>query len=317
MPTFDEDVIVNGRIGVETTSPSAKADLNSSWGDWIFLRQERDVDGKGGFHLHNPWGNSDQPQGDSSRNRFEIGYRSSQGTTQWGQFVLHGPSGRVGIGTVNPNFKLDVDGDVNTKGNLHIEGSDRGSIHYGNRGVLGSTPQFDPDGNRNGLWIEGSTDGSESGGMFMNGNVICLWSPGDNDLLRIYDEDDFASPRFTIERTGSVVLRNTTGVETIRLNNQTGEITIKDWSLTVPDHVFDEDYALTDLDDLRSYIAEHKHLPEVPPATEIEEEGVNLGQFCMTLLQKVEELSLYVMQQQEEMSALEERVEQAERLSDK
>jgi hypothetical protein len=66
-------------------------------------------------------------------------------------------------------------------------------IHYGNRGTIGNTVNFDPDNNQNGLWIEGSHDG-ESGGIFMNGNTIVLWSPSDNGLLRIFDEDNFATP---------------------------------------------------------------------------------------------------------------------------
>ena len=80
------------------------------WADWLFLRQERDVNGGGGFHIHNPWGNSNQPQGADDRNRLEIGYRTAGGQDLWGQFVIHGPSGRVGIGTVNPQEKFTVAG---------------------------------------------------------------------------------------------------------------------------------------------------------------------------------------------------------------
>ena len=89
MPNFNEDVNVNGEVII--TQP---------WADWMFLRQKRNVDGNGGFHIHNPWGNSTQPQGAADRNRFEIAYRTSGGQDLWGQFVIHGPSGRVGIGTV-------------------------------------------------------------------------------------------------------------------------------------------------------------------------------------------------------------------------
>src|SRR3954454_1055075 len=99
MPNFNEDVNVNGEVVI--TRP---------WSDWIFLRQQRDTDGNGGFHIHNPWGNSTQPQGAADRNRFEIGYRTSGGQDLWGQFVIHGPTGRVGIGTVSPQEKLEVAG---------------------------------------------------------------------------------------------------------------------------------------------------------------------------------------------------------------
>jgi hypothetical protein len=101
MATFNENVDVNGQLTV--TRP---------WADWLFLRQQRDVQGNGGFHIHNPWGNSTQPQGAADRNRLEIGYRTSAGQDIWGQLVIHGPSGRVGIGTVNPQDRLEVAGNV-------------------------------------------------------------------------------------------------------------------------------------------------------------------------------------------------------------
>lgn len=99
MPNFNEDVNLNGTLFVARP-----------WADWIFLRQTRDVEGNGGFHLHNPWGNSSQPQGAADRNRLEIGYRTPGGQDLWGLLVIHGPSGRVGIGTVNPQEKFVVAG---------------------------------------------------------------------------------------------------------------------------------------------------------------------------------------------------------------
>lgn len=84
--------------------------VSRPWSDWLFLRQERDVQAGGGFHFHNPWGNSTQPQGAADRNRLEIAYRTSSGQDLWGQFVIHGPSGRVGIGTANPQEKFVVAG---------------------------------------------------------------------------------------------------------------------------------------------------------------------------------------------------------------
>ena len=99
MPTFNDDVVVNGQLTV-----------SRPWADWAFLRQNRDVQGGGGFHIHNPWGNSSQPQGAADRNRLEIGYRTSAGQDIWGLLVLQAPSGNVGIGTVSPQQKLVVAG---------------------------------------------------------------------------------------------------------------------------------------------------------------------------------------------------------------
>ncbi|HAX74406.1 MAG TPA: hypothetical protein DCY88_00855 [Cyanobacteria bacterium UBA11372] len=113
-----------GNVGIGTTNPQAKLEVQSPWADWMFLRQQRNVEGGGGFHIHNPWGNSDQPTGDPSRNRLEIAYKTSTGQDLWGQFVLHGPSGNVGIGTANPQAKLHVNGDMIVTGDIVLQNAD-------------------------------------------------------------------------------------------------------------------------------------------------------------------------------------------------
>src|SRR5882724_11086967 len=100
------------------------------------------------------------------------------------------------------------------------------SIHYGNRGVLGQTVNFNPDNNNNGLWLEGSdADNGESAGIFMNGNTLVMWSPGDNFILRVYDEDSLptGTPLFAIGNNGEIFQRNV---------------------VIHPDYVFDEDFPL-------------------------------------------------------------------------
>jgi len=69
-------------------------------------------------------------------------------------------------------------------------------------------------------------------------------------------------------------------------------------SVTVPgpDYVFEKDYKLTSLEDIKSYIDQNKHLPEVPSAKEMEKNGVQLGEMNMLLLKKIEELTLYIIE---------------------
>ncbi len=78
-----------------------------------------------------------------------------------------------------------------------------------------------------------------------------------------------------------------------------------------PDYVFEESYDLTSLEDLEAYIQKNKHLPEVPSAVEMKEEGIELAEMNMILLKKVEELTLHVIElnntvkmQQDQLSAL-------------
>ena len=63
------------------------------------------------------------------------------------------------------------------------------------------------------------------------------------------------------------------------------------------DFVFDKDYKLPTLQEVENHINEHKHLPDIPSEAEVKENGVSLGEMQAKLLQKIEELTLYVIKQ--------------------
>ncbi len=71
-------------------------------------------------------------------------------------------------------------------------------------------------------------------------------------------------------------------------------------TLKAPDYVFEDGYRLMSLGELKEYVALEKHLPNVPSSEEIRKNGLNLSQFQMRLLEKIEELTLYTLEQQEE-----------------
>ena len=71
------------------------------------------------------------------------------------------------------------------------------------------------------------------------------------------------------------------------------------------DFVLDKNYELRSLDDVNSYIQENQHLPEIPSAKQMQEEGMSVDQMVVKLLQKVEELTLYTIQQEERIKELE------------
>jgi hypothetical protein len=66
------------------------------------------------------------------------------------------------------------------------------------------------------------------------------------------------------------------------------------------DFVFAEDYNLLTLEELKAFINQNKHLPEIAPANKMQEEGMAVGELNTKLLQKVEELTLYIMELHEE-----------------
>ena len=70
------------------------------------------------------------------------------------------------------------------------------------------------------------------------------------------------------------------------------------------DFVFEEDYNLMPLNQLEKFVTENKHLPEIDPAKEMEKNGTNLGDLNSKLLQKIEELTLYTIDQNKAIKEL-------------
>lgn len=70
------------------------------------------------------------------------------------------------------------------------------------------------------------------------------------------------------------------------------------------DYVFKDGYNLMDLDELKSFIDENGHLPGIPKEAEVKKEGINLGEINAKLLEKIEELTLYIIDQEEQIQEL-------------
>lgn len=81
-------------------------------------------------------------------------------------------------------------------------------------------------------------------------------------------------------------------------------------TLNVPDYVFGKNYQLRTVDELKQFISERSHLPNVPSAAEIKANGVNITTFQMALLEKIEELTLYTIHQEERLLKQEHQLQQ-------
>lgn len=78
------------------------------------------------------------------------------------------------------------------------------------------------------------------------------------------------------------------------------KVTLTDW----PDYVFSGNHTLMPLGELEAYVNEHSHLPGVPTAEEIEENGADLGEMNKVLMEKVEELTLYIIDLQKQINEM-------------
>ena len=119
----------------------------------------------------------------------------------------------------------------------------------------------------------------------------------DTDLAFYTRKDGELSERMVITDEGNLGLgTDTTFNYKLAVNGIIGAKGVQVESTNPwPDYVFEEDYQLLRIDELEKYILENKHLPGVPSALEVQEQGLNLGEMDARLLEKVEELSLYII----------------------
>jgi hypothetical protein len=112
--------------------------------------------------------------------------------------------------------------------------------------------------------------------------------------------------RMRIDSAGRVGIGITSPTERLHVSGNlkvSGTIMYSAVTEEVPDYVFEPEYKLMPVGDLEKYLASEKHLPNVPSATEIKEKGLSLSEFQMKLLEKIEELTLYTIQQRRDGEA--------------
>ncbi len=109
---------------------------------------------------------------------------------------------------------------------------------------------------------------------------------------------------------------------TVKGKIHTQEVIVDLKGAVAPDYVFEwyvegssklnPDYQLLSLGALDAFIKKNKHLPKIPAAETLEKEGISLMEMNLLLLEKVEELTLYTLQQQKELDALKEKLSELE-----
>ncbi|MCE3226661.1 MAG: hypothetical protein K0S32_1212 [Bacteroidetes bacterium] len=83
------------------------------------------------------------------------------------------------------------------------------------------------------------------------------------------------------------------------------EVNVWASTLTFPDYVFSKEYKLKTLAELESYIKDNQHLPNIPSAKEVEENGMNLAELQVKQMEKIEELTLYIIELEKRIKSLE------------
>lgn len=153
-------------------------------------------------------------------------------------------------------------------------------------------------------------NGTNSGSIVIQTNglapLIVSLSGTAQSVWQVQDNTIFNNPTLTKLGVGtSVVPDGYVMAVNGKIYTKGLKVTMTGW----PDYVFDKDYKLMSLWEVEKYILEHKHLPEVPDAIAVEQDGIEVGGMNKILLQKMEEMTLYLIKLEKKVKLLELKVE--------
>ncbi len=122
------------------------------------------------------------------------------------------------------------------------------------------------------------------------------------------------STKLLINEQGNVGIgTSSTGSHKLAVEGSIGAREIKVEASGWSDFVFKDDYKLRPLEEIENYIIKNKHLPGIPSEKQVTENGINLGEMNAKLLQKIEELTLYLIEQNKENHAQQKLIEKLQK----
>jgi hypothetical protein len=252
-------------VGIGTTNPTEKLEINGNLkiSSTIQTRGSILFEGTyGKFNLHN---------------------------CLWaGQSLLLFPSKSDGSWDFDKQLEFNGDGSFRTNGDVHIGGNADDGVSkttqvtgLGHKLRIGGVGSYTDE-----IWMAKYVPSNNYVDFRIN---IGGDNAGDDRFVvgTTFHGDGLFHTHLIVANDGNMYLNGTAHVHEVKIETT-------EWA----DFVFRDDYRLKPLSEVNTFIKENKHLPEIPSATEIEEnEGVNVGDMQVKLLQKIEELTLYLIQQ--------------------
>ena len=233
--------------------------------------------------------------GSGGKNAFQVRKKGYNSTVQDGSTLLHvGVNGNIGMGTSTPNERLQI------SGNLLLNSFSRGS----ESGIFFREGFNSTTNNKYNLSILSYDDGDGSAdALSINAYDGIYFNTGSNTR----------NTQMYINGYGNVGVGTiVTGTHKLAVEGSIGareiSVEVSGWS----DFVFENSYKLPSLEEVEKHINDNGHLPEIPNETEVTENGINLGEMNAKLLQKIEELTLYLIEQNKENQDRRIRIERLE-----
>ncbi len=293
----------SGNVGIGTTTPTARLDIISNTGQTETLTRFRISDASNDYlSIANATGSANQfiPSfrgHHESDNRYSIQFiGSTSPTNDTGTNALVNFDARRSAGPIETRPLFTWTSYTTKMMTMSANG---------NLGLGTTTPNAKLD-------VRGSIKTSYSDNRYVN-----LFNSGDgNSYMNIQGGSDSSrfgfqvdgSSKMSIMKNGNVGIGTSSPDSKLSVN---GKIHAKEVKIDLsiwPDYVFKETYSLPPLEKVENHILEKGHLKNIPSAEEVEKNGVQLGEMNIKLLEKIEELTLYMIEQHKKTEQLQKEV---------
>jgi hypothetical protein len=216
--------------------------------------------------------------------------------------------GNVGIRTANPIEAIDVAGHMRL--GYEIDNGDAWLYARSNQTSFGASSILYIGNGTQKSW--NSTAGANGGAMvslWSNGSFgpgnLNFYGGGTTGNISFITSD---STRMMVTAAGNVGIGTTTPQYRLAVNGTIGTKEVVVTNTGWADYVFQPGYRLRPLGELKAYIGANRRLPGVPSEAEVKEKGIGVGEMQAKLLAKIEELTLHVIQQNEDSQQLRDRI---------
>jgi len=257
-----------GNLGIGKENPEHPLDVNGA-GNFNNIRTN-DIYFPGTemtirkISIYTPPG-GDKGSGEGSEPKDGDDPESGQGDTTT-HIAVFKSNGNVGIGTTDPKQTLHVGGDGCFSGNLGVGTTiPTKKLHVVGDSYLSGNVGIGETNPTKKLQVSGDT--------YITGN-LCIGTT-DNQGYKLAVKGEIGAKKVTLENTDN-------------------------W----PDYVFEKDYELMNINDLENFVTENKHLPGIPNKEEIVKNGHDIGEINRLLLEKMEEMTLYIIDLQKQINEL-------------